>query len=117
MLESLVNSTPVSSPAFPEEFEALKAYADEAEATIRELRAEVGDLRSTVRSLNKALETVSVSSPAGPSEKFEKIELFSKDREYLRTFIAKLRTRYATISTEQAKLRYAFNALSSSAAA
>ena len=83
MLKSIVNSTPVSVPTLTNELEALRAYADTAEATVKELRAENSDLQSTVRGLNKALETVSVSSPAGPSKKFEKIELFSGDREHL----------------------------------
>ena len=64
-----------------------------------------------------AQSTPASSSPFDPAEKFEKIELYFGNKEELRTFLAKLRTRCATMPDNQAKLRYAFNALSGPAAA
>jgi hypothetical protein len=46
------------------------------------------------------------------TEKFEKIKLYFGNKNDLRTFLTKLRTRCATMPDTQAKLRYAFNALS-----
>src|SRR4051812_5094338 len=102
-------------PELPELHEA-QDRAHVAELAVTQLRIELDNLKTVNLALARS---TPAPVPSGTSnvEKFEKIELYSGNRDELRTFVAKLRTRCAAITDTQAKLRYAFNALSGPAAA
>src|SRR5437588_5433172 len=79
----------------PRDLATARNRATAAELQATRLQSELDQLKLTNQALAAtvlaAQSTPVSSSPSGPAEKFEKIELYSGNKEELRTFLAKLR--------------------------